>query len=101
MHHGVTYNLIPNFVCTQQRYHFIEGSMNKQMRICSIMKASVRGGSRLPRFLHTSLWLWSMSFGVEGSSNTNDIEGKPFDHTSHTTIKVQRISESFETKYKK
>jgi hypothetical protein len=42
-----------------------------------------------------------MSFGVEGSSNTNDIEGKPFDHTSHTTIKVRRISESFETKYKK
>jgi hypothetical protein len=42
-----------------------------------------------------------MSFGVEGSSNTNAIEGKPLDHTSNTTIKVWRISESFETKYKK
>ncbi len=66
-----------------------------------MMKASVRGGSRLPRFLHTSLWLWSMSFGVEGSSNTNAIEGRPLDHTSHTTIKVWRISQSFETKYEK
>lgn len=42
-----------------------------------MMKASVRGGSRLPRFLHTSLWLWSMSFGLEGSSNTYAIEGRP------------------------
>jgi hypothetical protein len=40
-----------------------------------------------------------MSFGVEGSSNTNAIEGRTLDHISHTTIKAGKISQSFETKY--
>ncbi len=42
MHYGVTHNPIPNSSYSTKTSHFIVGSMNKQVRICSMMKASIR-----------------------------------------------------------
>ncbi len=52
--------------------HIIDGSIGNSFRICLIMNAFVRGGSRHPRYLKGFSWLWKcfgiQGFGVQGTS---------------------------------
>jgi hypothetical protein len=106
---------------TQWGHHIIEGSMGKQVKICSPTKLSMRGGRRCHGCLHEGLC--STSFEVEGLSkssfkksfwvkvlcfrgwggwNSNVVRGGLLKHfmnfASHEAIRVCRISQNLQAK---
>jgi hypothetical protein len=82
------------------KHHIIERSISKCVKICSMMKAFIKGGSRQWWQSHRNLKLWSMGFGVEGLSKFGFLRSWPLivykDCASHVRIRVWRISQNLQ-----
>ncbi len=62
--HCITCNFITSSIYSMKTSHHSR-SIGKQMRICSMMRASMIGWSMWLRFSHNSCsWLWSIGFRV-------------------------------------
>ncbi len=62
--HCITHNFITSSIYSMKTSHHWR-SIGKWMKICSMMKASMIGWNKWPRFSHNmSSWLWSIGFGI-------------------------------------